>query len=118
MWLYLPHGSSKALLSCKDVLNGGFKVINTDDYYGKDAYRQVSTFLDSLNEKEQGHCAVAGFYLENTLSEHGGVTRGLCAVDDEGNLTAIKEKTIIPLMALGFRQNRVCKLLKEKRRYP
>lgn len=86
-----PWGTGQALLRCKGALNGGFVVINADDYYGKDAYRLMSEFLDSLDEDAQGVYAMAGFLLSNTLSEHGGVTRGLCSVDEEGNLTHIQE---------------------------
>lgn len=91
-----PWGTGHALLSCKGALKSGFVVINADDYYGKDAYRQMSEFLDSLDENTKGTYAMAGFQLANTLSEHGGVTRGICVVDEGGYLTSIREaKTII-----------------------
>lgn len=86
-----PWGTGHALISCKGALRGGFVVINADDYYGKDAYRQMSAFLDSLEEKSTGRYAMAGFLLANTLSEYGGVTRGLCMTDDGGYLTVIRE---------------------------
>lgn len=86
-----PWGTGHALLSCKGILDGGFVVINADDYYGKEPYRQMSAFLDSLEEIGTGNYAIAAFLLHNTLSEHGGVTRGLCTVDTAGNLTDIQE---------------------------
>ena len=86
-----PWGTGQALLSCQGLLHGGFVVINADDYYGKDAYRQMSRFLDSLDEGSTGLYAMAGFHLCNTLSDHGGVTRGLCATDGNGWLTSIEE---------------------------
>lgn len=86
-----PWGTGQALLSCKGMLHGGFVVINADDYYGKDAYQQAAEFLDSLEDETSGHYALIGFYLANTLSEHGGVTRGLCRVDENANLTYIQE---------------------------
>ena len=79
------------MLSCKGALNGGFVVINADDYYGKDAYRRISEFLDSLEESARGRYAMAGFLLTNTFSEFGGVTRGLCMTGERGYLTRIKE---------------------------
>lgn len=86
-----PWGTGHALLSCKGALNGSFVVINADDYYGKDAYRRMSVFLDSQEGHARGRYAMAGFLLENTLSEFGGVTRGLCMTDERGYLTSIKE---------------------------
>ena len=86
-----PWGTGHALLSCRGVLHGGFVLINADDYYGKDAYRRMSAFLDSLGENARGRYAMAGFPLENTLSEFGGVTRGLCVTDGAGDLTSIVE---------------------------
>lgn len=78
-------------LAARGALNGAFVVINADDYYGKDFYRQMSEFLDSLQEDAKGTYAMAGFQLANTLSEHGGVTRGLCVADEGGYLTSIRE---------------------------
>lgn len=96
-----PWGTGHALLSCKGALNGGFVVINADDYYGKDAYRRMSAFLDSLGENARGSYAMAGFLLTNTLSEFGGVTRGLCMTDERGYLTSIKETKNIMKSAKG-----------------
>lgn len=86
-----PWGTGHALLSCKGFLHGGFAVINSDDYYGKEAFRLMSDFLDALPEDSAGAYALAGFRLDNTLSEHGGVTRGLCHTDEKGNLDRICE---------------------------
>ena len=85
-----PWGTGHALLSCKGMLHGGFVVINSDDYYGKDSYRQAMEFLDSLEEDSEGTYGLIGFRLGNTLSEHGGVTRGLCQTEN-GWLTHILE---------------------------
>lgn len=86
-----PWGTAQALLSCRGMLHGGFVVINADDYYGKDAYRQAMTFLNSLEDGSRGTYGLVGFRLGNTLSEHGGVTRGLCRTDENGWLRDIKE---------------------------
>lgn len=86
-----PWGTGHALLSCAGMLNGGFTVINADDYYGKDAYRKAMAFLNSLEEGSQGVYGLVGFSLGNTLSDNGGVTRGLCRTDEDGMLTSIVE---------------------------
>ena len=96
-----PWGTGHALLSCKGVLDGGFVVINADDYYGKDTYLLMSRFLDSLADGTTGQYALAGFQLANTLSEFGGVTRGLCSVDKTGMLTGIQETKKIMKAATG-----------------
>lgn len=85
-----PWGTGHALLSCKGLLDGGFVVINADDYYGKDAYKIMADFLDEDHSEETVY-GLAGFRLGNTVSEYGGVTRGLCRVDDAGWLTEIQE---------------------------
>lgn len=85
-----PWGTGHALLACRGMLHGGFAVINADDYYGKDAYLRAMEFLDSLEEGSQGTYGLIGFWLGNTLSDHGGVTRGLCRTED-GWLTHILE---------------------------
>ena len=86
-----PWGTGHALLSCKGTLRDGFVVINADDYYGKDAFQSMSAFLDSLHEDSAGNYALAGFLLGNTLSDCGGVTRGLCVLDEKNRLVSIKE---------------------------
>lgn len=86
-----PWGTGHALLSCKGMLHGGFVVINADDYYGKDAYQKAYAFLDTLEEGSRGQYALVGFFLGNTLSENGGVTRGLCTTDGTGTLKSIVE---------------------------
>lgn len=86
-----PWGTGHALLSCKGMLHGGFAVINADDYYGKDAYQRAITFLNSLECDSRDTYGLVGFSLGNTLSENGGVTRGLCDTDQTGALTNIVE---------------------------
>ena len=86
-----PWGTGHALISCKGMLHDGFAVINADDYYGKDAYRKAMAFLNSLTENSRDTYGLIGFSLGNTLSENGGVTRGLCQTDENGMLTHIVE---------------------------
>lgn len=73
-----PWGTGQAVLAARDLIHEPFIVINADDYYGKEAYRQLHDWL--LLEHEDNAYAMAGFILKNTLSEHGGVTRGVCRV--------------------------------------
>ena len=86
-----PWGTGQALLACRGMLRGGFTVINADDYYGKDAYRSAIGFLDGLPEGSRDTYGLIGFSLGNTLSENGGVTRGLCETDRNSMLTHIVE---------------------------
>lgn len=86
-----PWGTGHALLSCKGMLNGPFAVINADDYYGKDAYRKAIRFLNNLEDGSKGFYGLIGFDIENTLSDNGGVTRGLCKEDSSGCLLEIRE---------------------------
>ena len=97
-----PWGTGHALLSCKGMLHGGFAVINADDYYGKDAFMKAYQFLDSLEEESEGVYGLIGFRLGNTLSEHGGVTRGLCQTE-EGWLTHIVETKNVIKTPFGAR---------------
>ena len=96
-----PWGTGQALLACKGILRGKFAVINADDFYGKDAYRQAMAFLDALPDNSAGLYGVVGFRLDNTLSEYGGVTRGLCRTDPEGWLCSIRETKKIMMSPLG-----------------
>lgn len=90
-----PWGTGQAVLSCRGIVNEPFIVINADDYYGKEAFAKIHDFLlDYTPEKADDFC-MAGFILKNTLSDNGGVTRGICQVDDNGFLTDIVETTEI-----------------------
>ena len=89
-----PWGTGQAVLSARDVIDCPFAVINADDYYGKEAYVKLHDFLSRTLEPNA--YAMAGFILKNTLSENGGVTRGVCQVDEKGFLTDVVEtKNII-----------------------
>lgn len=87
-----PWGTGQAILSCKDVVNEPFVIINADDYYGKEAFIKVHDFLVSNPSTDDiFKFCMAGFILKNTLSENGGVSRGVCVADANGNLSDIKE---------------------------
>jgi hypothetical protein len=82
-----PWGTGQAVLCAKDYLDTPYAVINADDYYGPQAFHLIH---DSL-AAGQDDLALAGFILKNTLSDNGGVTRGLCLLDEKGNVKAVKE---------------------------
>ncbi len=96
-----PWGTGHALLACRGMLHGCFAVINADDYYGKDAYQKAIAFMDTLEENSKGVYGLVGFRLGNTLSEYGGVTRGICRMDDAGNLKLIRETKNIVKTSTG-----------------
>lgn len=85
-----PWGTNHAVLMGKDAIKEPFGVINADDYYGADSFRILGDFLRSVEGKKNCYCMI-GFNIENTLSENGGVSRGLCEVDANGYLTGVKE---------------------------
>ena len=81
-----PWGTGQAVLSAKNIIDSPFVVINADDYYGKEAFKAVYEFLVN-----GGKSCMAGFVLKNTLSDNGSVTRGICKMDSDNNLTEIIE---------------------------
>jgi NDP-sugar pyrophosphorylase family protein len=91
-----PWGTGQATLSCKDVVDTPFAVINADDFYGRSAFQSLCHHLQSVQEGDgvPDYCMV-GYQLENTLSEHGHVARGVCVVDADGVLQEIHERTRI-----------------------
>ncbi len=85
-----PWGTGQAVLACRDLIQEPFVVINADDYYGKEAFAKLRAFLLDGSRTKRQFC-MAGFILNNTLSENGGVTRGICQVDEDFRLAAVKE---------------------------
>ncbi|MCL2865496.1 MAG: sugar phosphate nucleotidyltransferase [Lachnospiraceae bacterium] len=86
-----PFGTGHAILSCKEVIDGPFVVVNADDYYGVQGFRLTYDFLLRVQESERFAFAMVGYQLKNTLTENGFVSRGVCQVDTKGNLTSITE---------------------------
>jgi len=92
-----PWGTGHALLACKGLLNGPFVILNADDYYGKEAFRNLLAWLKALPQDSKGKYCMAGFRLGNTLSAFGGVTRGVCVTDAENRLVQVTEtRNIVP----------------------
>lgn len=85
-----PWGTNHAVLMGKDAIREPFGVINADDYYGAESFKLLGDFLRSVEGQKGKYCMI-GFRIENTLSENGGVSRGLCEVNAEGYLTGVKE---------------------------
>ena len=81
-----PWGTGQAVLAANELLKTPFIVINADDYYGKEGFKAVHEYLVN-----GGESCMAGFVLKNTLSDYGGVTRGVCKMDEEHNLTEVME---------------------------
>ena len=95
-----PWGTAHAVLMAKDVINEPFAVINGDDFYGKDSFRIVGDWLRA-HEGSKGVYSIIGFELDNTLSESGGVSRGICFYDDDRHLNDIAEHLNIAREADG-----------------
>ena len=88
-----PWGTGHALLMAEPEVNSPMAVINADDFYGPQAYQEIASFLtSSTDENEYG---MVGYQLDNTLSEFGSVSRGVCQTDSTGRLTEINERTKI-----------------------
>jgi len=85
-----PYGTVHAVLAAKDVIREPFAVINADDYYGKDAFVTMAESLRRMQGQTNAASMVA-YYLKNTVSENGHVTRGVCATDADGFLCKVTE---------------------------
>ncbi len=95
-----PWGTSHAILVTKDKIREPFGVINSDDYYGVDAFKTLYDFL--TNDKDDNNFCIVGYKLGNTLSDHGHVNRGVCRVDSKGLLENIVETRNIAKMTEGI----------------
>ncbi|MDE5955027.1 MAG: nucleotidyltransferase, partial [Bacteroidales bacterium] len=95
-----PWGTAHAVLMGKEVINEPFAVINGDDYYGKESFRVIGDWLRA-HEGKSGEFALVGFELDNTLSESGGVSRGIGTADANGFLTDVEEHHNIAMAADG-----------------
>lgn len=88
-----PWGTGQAVLCVKDIVKEPFIVINADDYYGKEAFAKLYQYMTTEMDVDAPvyDICMAGFILSNTLSENGGVTRGVCTVDGDGYLQRVTE---------------------------
>ncbi|MDI6739104.1 MAG: nucleotidyltransferase [Candidatus Edwardsbacteria bacterium] len=90
-----PWGTGQAVLAARREVDGPFAVINGDDFYGRASFAVIADFLRTARDDEKYRYAMVGYPVGNTLTEHGHVARGVCAVDRSGNLSGITERTRI-----------------------
>lgn len=88
-----PWGTGHAMLCAADAINEPFAVINADDFYGYDAFKKAADFCN--NQCDENTYAIIGYELKKTLSDNGSVSRGVCEVDEKGELISINERTKI-----------------------
>jgi len=90
-----PWGTGHAVLAARKVVDGPFAVINADDYYGPGAFQTMYNFLEKAEDGEKYNYCMVGFQIENTLTENGYVSRGVCQLSEDSMLTDITERTKI-----------------------
>jgi hypothetical protein len=85
-----PWGTAHAVLSARNQIHEPFCVINADDFYGTDAYQKMAKFLNT--EVADDKFSIIGYQVDKTLSDYGTVSRGVCEVDENGDMVAINER--------------------------
>ncbi len=90
-----PWGTNHAVMMAKDVIKEPFCVINCDDFYNRDSFMVIGKYLANLPEGAKNDYTMVGFRVGNTLSDNGTVARGICAKDENDNLTTVVERTEI-----------------------
>ena len=88
-----PLGTAHAILCCKDKVHEPFMIINADDFYGRDAFVKGAEFLQNVIDEKPYPYGMVGYFVKNTITEHGSVKRGICEIKD-GYLTKIVESSI------------------------
>ena len=88
-----PLGTAHAILCCKDEIKEPFAIINADDFYGQEAFKQAADFLDEMNKSKENKYGLISYLVKNTLTENGAVKRGVCR-EENGNLTKLIESSI------------------------
>lgn len=96
-----PWGTGHAVLSCLGVIDGPFAVINADDYYGRSAFSLIYDYLTTRKDDKKYQYAMVGYALENTLTDHGHVARGVCETSSDDYLIKVKERTRIEKRSFG-----------------
>lgn len=97
-----PWGTGHAILVCRDVIHEPFAVVNADDYYGAHSLRAIAGFLTGSDVMAAKY-AMVGYILRNTLSEHGGVSRGVCQCDEQMFMRKVVECKRIEKAGAGAR---------------
>ena len=90
-----PWGTAHAALAARDIVDGPFAVINADDYYGPEAYREIYNYLSTHQDGDVYEYVMVGYLLKNTVTENGTVARGVCGETADHCLTQVTERTKI-----------------------
>jgi NDP-sugar pyrophosphorylase family protein len=96
-----PWGTGQAVLISASAIDAPFAVINADDFYGYKSFETLGTYLSGL-QNEDASCCIVGYEIENTLSEFGSVSRGICDVDADDHLLGVVERTHIERTPSGI----------------
>lgn len=88
-----PLGTAHAVLCCKEKVHENFAMINSDDFYGRDAFIKAYEYLSKVDESSSEY-GMVGYKVANTLTENGSVKRGVCNVDNNGYLTNLTESKV------------------------
>ena len=97
-----PWGTSHAILAARDVIDAPFAVINADDYYGPEAFKEIYNYLSTHADGEKYRYAMVGYLLKNTVTENGSVARGVCVENADGTLASVTERTKIETFTGGI----------------
>lgn len=90
-----PWGTGHAIWSCRKNITQNFAVINADDFYGSESFKVIAKYLNTLTPSALKNQSMVGYKLINTLSDNGSVSRGICTVNSEQQVTSITERTQI-----------------------
>ena len=90
-----PFGTGQAVLSARNLIHRPFAVINSDDYYGPEAFRVMYEYLSTHADTQQYQYCMVGYQVKNTVTENGSVSRGVCVVGSDGMLESVTERTKI-----------------------
>ena len=85
-----PWGTAHAIACCEGIVDAPFAVVNADDYYGENAFGEIYRFLTNTETDDKYHFCMVGYQVGKTVTDKGGVTRGVCSVKD-GYLTEVVE---------------------------
>ena len=88
-----PWGTSHAIRAARAIVDGPFAVINADDYYGPEAFREIYQYLSTTQDDDKYRYAMVGYFVKNTVTEAGSVARGVCEYDADNYLTTVVERT-------------------------
>ena len=88
-----PWGTSHAIRAARAIVDGPFAVINADDYYGPEAFREIYQYLSTTQDDDKYRYAMVGYLVKNTVTEAGSVARGVCEYDADNYLTTVVERT-------------------------